>query len=71
MKAKFGDSEGPEKVTFPSSKCFSVNLVTFGCIVVGQTFNNVDFVVYFEEDCGHLDSESFVSTKNVTRDVNI
>ena len=55
---------------FPNSKCFSVISVTLGCIVVGQLFNNVDFVVYFEEYCGHLDGESLVPTNNVARNIN-
>ena len=55
---------------FPSSKCFSVNLVTLGCKVVGQAFNNVDFVVYIKKYSGHLDSESSVSANNVTRNIN-
>ena len=39
-------------------------------MVVGHAFNNVDFVVYFEENCGHLDGESFVPTNNVARNIN-
>ena len=55
---------------FPSSECLSVNFVTLGCKVVGQAFNNVYFVVYFEKYCGHLDIEGPVSTNNVTRNIN-
>ena len=55
---------------FPSSECFSVNFVTLGCKVVGQAFKNVDFVVYFEENYGHLDSESLVPINNVARNIN-
>ena len=55
---------------FPSSKCFSVNLVTLVCEVIGQAFNDVDFVVYIKDYSVLLDSESFVSANNVTRNIN-
>ena len=40
---------------FPSFKLFSINFVTFSCNVVGQAFDNVDFVVNIEEKCCHLE----------------
>ena len=49
---------------------FSVDFVTLGCKVVGQAFDNVDFVVFIREYSGHLDSESLAPTYNVTRDIN-
>ena len=66
--AKLGDSEGKEKVTFSQVPNVSVSMLY--SIVVGQLFNNVDFVVYFEEYCGHLDGESLVPTNNVARNIN-
>ena len=68
MNAKFRDSEGQGKVTFSQVPSVSVSILKL-CKVVGQTFNNVDFVNYIKKNSGHLDSESFVSTNNVTRDV--
>ena len=40
---------------FPSFDFFRVDFVTFSCNVVGYAFDNVNFVVYIEENSCHLE----------------
>ena len=55
INARFVDSEAPEKVNFsPSFEFFTVDCVTLSCNIVGQVFDDIEFVVNIEEKICHL-----------------